>query len=169
MEDDMAGMFIFKLVPPRAGLQKGVQFTKPIVHYFAVDSLAIGRLWMAALMKATIDRDEGLPFTTTYQQKTISLEKARAMRQRPPNLMDTADADSGSGDMERKSDQEKQSLRESVIHEEDEKQGLAISGLDDARALLQFTEDNASVIDPFESDSKPEHKQDNPVPAPVVS
>jgi hypothetical protein len=169
MEDDMAGMFIFKLVPPRAGLQKGVQFTKPIVHYFAVDSLAIGRLWMAALMKATIDRDEGLPFTTTYQQKTISLEKARAMRQRPPNLMDTAGADSGSGDMERKSDQEKQSLRESVIHEEDEKQGLAISGLDDARALLQFTEDNASVLDAFDSDSKPEHKQDNPVPAPVVS
>jgi hypothetical protein len=169
MEDDMAGMFIFKLVPPRAGLQKGVQFTKPIVHYFAVDSLAIGRLWMAALMKATIDRDDGLPFTTTYQQKTISLEKARAMRQRPPNLMDTQDADSGSGDAERRSDQERESIRESVIHEEDEKQGLAISGLDDARVLLNFAEDNASDLNTPESDSKLEHKQDNPAPAPIVS
>ncbi|RMZ73745.1 budding BOI2 [Pyrenophora seminiperda CCB06] len=135
LEEDVSGMFIFKLVPPRAGLQKGVQFTKPIVHYFAVDSLAVGRLWMAALMKATIDRDEALPFTTTYQQKTISLEKARAMRQRPPNLMD--EDDNASADAERRS--AKESLQESTIHEEDEK-GLAISGLDDAKALLAYAE-----------------------------
>ncbi|KAH6642922.1 polarized growth protein Boi2 [Boeremia exigua] len=135
VEENLDGMFIFKLVPPRAGLQKGVQFTKPIVHYFAVDSLAVGRLWMAALMKATIDRDDGLPFTTTYQQKTISLEKARAMRQRPPNLMDE-DAETAS----KRSDLGKESLQESTIHEEDEKQGLAISGLDDAQALLAYAE-----------------------------
>jgi len=135
LEEDVSGMFIFKLVPPRAGLQKGVQFTKPIVHYFAVDSLAVGRLWMAALMKATIDRDEALPFTTTYQQKTISLEKARAMRQRPPNLMD----EDGMEDAERKSEISKESIQESTIHEEDEK-GLAISGLDDAKALLAYAD-----------------------------
>jgi hypothetical protein len=149
LEEDMTGMFIFKLVPPRAGLQKGVQFTKPIVHYFAVDSLAVGRLWMAALMKATIDRDEALPFTTTYQQKTISLDKARAMRQRPPNLMDDEDLlETGSGDAERKSEYSKESIQESTIHEEDEK-GLAISGLDDAKAILAYAEDH------------PEHKHDS--------
>ena len=142
MDDDMTGMFIFKLVPPRAGLQKGVQFTKPIVHYFAVDSLAVGRLWMAALMKATIDRDDALPFTTTYQQKTISLEKARAMRQRPPNLMDDDDAD-GSADAEKKSEYSKESIQDSVIHEEDEK-GLAITGLDDAKALLAYADQSNS-------------------------
>ena len=38
-------------------------------------------------MKATIDRDETKPITTTYQQKTISLAKAKAMRHRPPALM----------------------------------------------------------------------------------
>lgn len=141
IEEDMSGMFIFKLVPPRAGLQKGVQFTKPIIHYFAVDSLTVGRLWMAALMKATIDRDEALPFTTTYQQKTISLEKARAMRQRPPNLMDEEDPDNGSGDAEKKSEYSKESIQESVIHEEDEK-GLAITGLDDAKALLAYAENS---------------------------
>lgn len=42
---------------------------------------------MAALVKATIDRDETKAITTTYQQKTISLVKARAMRHRPPALM----------------------------------------------------------------------------------
>ncbi|PNH35364.1 hypothetical protein BJF96_g1517 [Verticillium dahliae] len=80
-------MFIFKLVPPRTGLTRAVNFTKPTVHYFAVPNLQQGRLWMAALVKATIDRDDTQPITTTYQQKTISLAKARAMRHRPPALM----------------------------------------------------------------------------------
>ena len=84
---DSDSMFIFKLVPPRTGLSRAVNFTKPTVHYFAVENIVQGRLWMAALMKATIDRDETKPITTTYQQKTISLGKARAMKQRPPALM----------------------------------------------------------------------------------
>ncbi|KAF2112058.1 hypothetical protein BDV96DRAFT_168151 [Lophiotrema nucula] len=138
IEEDVSGMFIFKLVPPRVGLTKGVQFTKPLVHYFAVDNIQLGRLWMAALMKATIDRDDSLSITTTYTQKTISLEKARQMRQRPPALMDDDEDDKGSDE---KSKISKESIQESVIHEEeDEKQGLAISGLDDAKALLDFAE-----------------------------
>ena len=80
-------IFIFKLVPPRTGLSRAVNFTKPTVHYFAVDNITQGRLWMAALMKATIDRDETKPVVTTYQQKTISLSKAKALRHRPPALM----------------------------------------------------------------------------------
>lgn len=149
-EEDVSGMFIFKLVPPRAGLQRGVQFTKPIVHYFAVDSIQVGRLWMAVLMKATIDRDDSLGVTTTYQQKTISLEKAREMRQRPPALMDEeGEADASSLGESRQST--KASLQGSVIVEEDERergdkgqgQGLAISGLDDAKALLEFAGDES--------------------------
>ncbi|KAK4122399.1 hypothetical protein N657DRAFT_647089 [Parathielavia appendiculata] len=84
-------IFIFKLVPPRAGLSRAVNFTKPTVHYFAVPNIKQGRLWMAALMKATIDRDDTQPITTTYQQKTISLAKARQMRHRPPALMNLED------------------------------------------------------------------------------
>lgn len=80
-------MFIFKLVPPRAGLQRAVTFTKPTVHYFAVPNVQHGRLWMAALMKATIERDDSAPLKSTYQQQTISLTKARALRHRPPALM----------------------------------------------------------------------------------
>lgn len=80
------GIFIFKLVPPRSGLSKGVNFTRPTVHYFAVNSRQEGRLWMAALMKATIDRDEEKGITTSYKEKTISLAKARARRERPPAL-----------------------------------------------------------------------------------
>ncbi|KAK0616104.1 hypothetical protein B0T17DRAFT_497122, partial [Bombardia bombarda] len=93
-------MFIFKLVPPRAGLSRAVNFTKPTVHYFAVPNIKQGRLWMAALMKATIDRDDNQPITTTYQQKTISLAKARQMRHRPPALMnlDEVNDEGGSGE-----------------------------------------------------------------------
>ncbi|KAJ4307691.1 hypothetical protein N0V94_009649 [Neodidymelliopsis sp. IMI 364377] len=167
VEENMDGMFIFKLVPPRAGLQKGVQFTKPIVHYFAVDSLAVGRLWMAALMKATIDRDEGLPFTTTYQQKTISLEKARAMRQRPPNLMDEEDVESASSQAEKRSELGKESVQDSTIHEEDERQGLAISGLDDAQVLLNYAE-NGSHHTASVNDMDLEQRQDAG-PGPIVS
>ncbi|KAI0134598.1 SAM domain-containing protein [Xylariales sp. AK1849] len=100
-------MFIFKLMPPRAGLSRAVTFTKPTVHYFAVPNLQQGRAWMAALMKATIDRDDTKPMTSTYQQKTISLAKARQMRHRPPALMNLDEkveegiAD-GDGDEEKK-------------------------------------------------------------------
>ena len=80
------GIFIFKLVPPRSGLSKGVNFTRPTVHYFAVNSRQEGRLWMAALMKATIDRDDEQRVTTSYKEKTISLAKARARKERPPAL-----------------------------------------------------------------------------------
>lgn len=105
---------------------------------------------MAALMKATIDRDDSLGVTTTYQQKTISLEKAREMRQRPPALMDEeGEADASSLGESRQST--KASLQGSVIVEEDERergdkgqgQGLAISGLDDAKALLEFAGDES--------------------------
>ena len=34
-------MFIFKLVPPRLGLSKAVNFTKPTVHYFAVANIRL--------------------------------------------------------------------------------------------------------------------------------
>ncbi|KAK3327537.1 hypothetical protein B0T19DRAFT_165703 [Cercophora scortea] len=100
-------MFIFKLVPPRAGLSRAVNFTKPTVHYFAVPNLKQGRLWMAALMKATIDRDDMQPVTTTYQQKTISLAKARAMRHRPPALMNLDEAADDNANSEKKGSEKK--------------------------------------------------------------
>lgn len=79
--------FFFKLVPPKAGLSRAVQFTKPTTHYFMVENLAEGRKWMGELMKATIERDVGMGFETTNKQKTISLATARARKERPPNLM----------------------------------------------------------------------------------
>lgn len=81
--------FIFKLVPPKAGLSRAVQFTKPAIHFFQVDSVEEGRAWMAALMKATIERDLNLPVKTTNKQKTISLKQARTLNQIPPALIDS--------------------------------------------------------------------------------
>lgn len=100
LKTEADSMFIFKLVPPRTGLSRAVTFTKPTVHYFAVPNIAQGRLWMAALMKATIDRDDTTPITTTYQQKTISLAKARAMRHRPPALMNLEEGEERAVDSE---------------------------------------------------------------------
>ncbi|KAF3924342.1 hypothetical protein ABW21_db0209852 [Orbilia brochopaga] len=82
------GWFTFKLVPPAPGAAKGVTFTPPKLHYFATDSKYIGRQWMAAFMKATIDRDETAPVISTFSANTISLAKARAMRARPPGFGD---------------------------------------------------------------------------------
>jgi len=44
-------------------------------------------------MKATIDRDESAAVVSTYTSKTISLEKARARRERPPELRDVSEVD----------------------------------------------------------------------------
>ena len=117
------GLFIFKLVPPKSGLSKGVNFTKPTVHYFAVNSRQEGRLWMAALMKATIDRDEEGMVTTTYNQKTISLAKARARRERPPALRE--DDDTGERAELDGDDSSSKGLGIGGVHE---KHGAAVAG-----------------------------------------
>ena len=83
-----AGPFYFKLVPPKAGFSRAVQFTRPTVHYFQVDGIVQGRKWMGEMMKATIEHDLST-FETTNKQKTISLAKARARKERPPALWDT--------------------------------------------------------------------------------
>ncbi|TQB69019.1 polar growth protein [Monascus purpureus] len=82
------GPFFFKLAPPKGGASRTVQFTKPTVHYFQVDNIKEGRLWMAALMKATIERDLSKPVESTNKQRTVSLRQARKMNQRPPALID---------------------------------------------------------------------------------
>ena len=83
---DSDSPFFFKLVPPRSGLSRAVQFTKPTVHYFQVETAAIGRKWMGEIMKATIEHNFISGVETTNKQKTISLTKARARKERPPAL-----------------------------------------------------------------------------------
>ncbi|KAK9461421.1 uncharacterized protein V1516DRAFT_707586 [Lipomyces oligophaga] len=74
------GRYCFKLVPPSAGSRKGVVFTAPKVHYFAVDTWEDMRLWMRALIRATIDRDDSQePVISSYSTPTVSLAKAREL------------------------------------------------------------------------------------------
>ncbi|SLM36809.1 Sterile alpha motif/pointed domain [Lasallia pustulata] len=142
-------MFIFKLVPPRSGLSRAVNFTKPTVHYFAIDNIKQGRLWMAALMKATIDRDETKPVTSTYQQKTISLAKAKAMRHRPPALMGL--------------DERIEGVRDSLMSDDT---GLNILGLDFMKGGLLVGEQTATSLDavptlmPSEHEAREERNRD---------
>lgn len=86
--------FYFKLVPPKVGFTRAVQFTRPTVHYFQVENIAEGRKWMGEMMKATIEHDMST-FETTNKQKTITLAKARARKEKPPFLRD-ADEPEGS-------------------------------------------------------------------------
>lgn len=118
------GLFIFKLTPPKSG--RGVTFTKPTVHYFAVNSRQEGRLWMAALMKAVIDRDQDGVVTTTYNQKTISLAKARARKERPPALKEEGDMVAGAERSELDAAGDGASSAASLAGS---KQGLGIGGL----------------------------------------
>lgn len=129
------GIFIFKLVPPRSGLSKGVNFTRPTVHYFAVNSRQEGRLWMAALMKATIDRDEEKGITTSYKEKTISLAKARARRERPPALRED-DVARTNGD-----------VAELDGDDESSGKGLGIDGLSEKNDTTAGAEEEKGVDD----------------------
>jgi hypothetical protein len=130
------GIFIFKLVPPRSGLSKGVNFTRPTVHYFAVNSRQEGRLWMAALMKATIDRDEEKGITTSYKEKTISLAKARARRERPPALRED-DMEMRDGD-----------VAELDGDDESSGKGLGIGGLNEKNEAVAGAEnENEKEVD----------------------
>lgn len=73
------GRFCFKLVPPAPGSKKGLTFTQPKVHYFAVETREEMRNWMVALMKATIDLDDTIPTVSTCSTPTVSLQKAQEL------------------------------------------------------------------------------------------
>lgn len=73
------GKFCFKLVPPAPGSKKGLTFTQPKVHYFAVETKEEMRTWMAALIKATIDIDESVPVLSSCATPTVSLQKAQSL------------------------------------------------------------------------------------------
>ena len=142
--------FIFKLVPPRTGLSRAVNFTKPTVHYFAVDNLQQGRLWMAALMRATIERDDGSPVSTTYNQPTISLAKAKANRARPPDLMTVGQAAEGNGEVT-----EKKGPTEEANTDEN---GLNIQGLNLSYEHIEAEVDDESANNGTQSSSEVEKK-----------
>lgn len=74
-----AGRHCFKLIPPGPGYKKGVAFTAPKVHYFAVESEEEMRSWQEALTTATIERDETIPVISTCQTPTMSLPKAQEL------------------------------------------------------------------------------------------
>jgi hypothetical protein len=134
------GTFYFKLVPPKAGLSRAVQFTKPTVHYFQVDTATEGRKWMGEIMKATIEHDL-TSFETTNKQKTISLAKARARKERPPALRETDNIPS----IVEEGDPEKKKARES---------GLNIRGVGLGSEEKADNKTDAENVEPEANDEK---------------
>jgi hypothetical protein len=139
--------FYFKLVPPKSGLPRAVQFTKPTVHYFQVDSLAEGRKWMGEMLKATIEHT-AMEFQTTNKQKTISLAKARSRRERPPALKEAGAA------TERKEESTKEeSVKDASSWKET---GLNIRGLsfDDAKGQEELPSSGHKKIGSLDTSEK---------------
>ncbi|KAI1831673.1 hypothetical protein DTO013E5_1410 [Penicillium roqueforti] len=144
---DGSGPFFFKLVPPKSGNSRTVQFTKPATHFFQVDNVQQGRLWMGALMKATIERDLGQAVETTNKQKTISLKQARLLQQRPADLVPA----SGS------------TKTAQTIDEEEEEAGLQIEGLNLSQSDVNSLEDTNGSIDINNTDEGLERPISNPL------
>lgn len=74
-----SGRYCFKLLPPAPGYRKGLTFTQPKVHYFAVDTADEMRGWLKALMAATIDIDDLVPVVLLCVTPTVSLVKAQEL------------------------------------------------------------------------------------------
>lgn len=73
------GRYCFKIVPPAPGFKKGLTFTQPKVHYFAVDTQEEMRGWLKALMAATIDIDDLVPVVLLCVTPTVLLAKAQEL------------------------------------------------------------------------------------------
>lgn len=76
------GRYCFKLVPPAPGFKKGLTFTQPKTHYFAVETQNEMRGWLKALMTATIDIDDTVPVVSSCLTPTVSLSKAQELLER---------------------------------------------------------------------------------------
>ncbi|CAK9436370.1 uncharacterized protein LODBEIA_P09280 [Lodderomyces beijingensis] len=75
----LAGNYCFKLVPPAPGFKKGLTFTQPKTHYFAVETEEEMRGWIKALMTATIDIDDSVPVVSSCSTPTVTLLKAQEL------------------------------------------------------------------------------------------
>lgn len=73
------GRYCFKIVPPAPGFKKGLTFTQPKTHYFAVETQEDMRGWLKALMTATIDIDDTVPVVSSCLTPTVTLSKAQEL------------------------------------------------------------------------------------------
>lgn len=73
------GRYCFKLVPPAPGFKKGLMFTQPKTHFFAVETQEEMRGWMKAIMTATIDIDDSVPVVSSCNTPTVTLAKAQEL------------------------------------------------------------------------------------------
>ncbi|KAK6463142.1 RHO protein signal transduction [Scheffersomyces coipomensis] len=74
-----SGSYCFKIIPPAPGFKKGLTFTQPKTHYFAVETEEDMRGWIKALMTATIDIDDTVPVVSSCSTPTVSLSKAQEL------------------------------------------------------------------------------------------
>lgn len=109
---------------------------------------------MAALMKATIERDLEHPIETTNKQETISLKQARMMKQRPPALITTPTP------QEQDEDEAKESKQADEAPKANDGSGLGLSdfGLDKPSDDQKPSNDRQ-----HDTDDKPNHEPIKPL------
>lgn len=71
--------YFFKIVPPKPGSKKNANFTQQKTYYFSVETVEEIKMWMNAMLKATIDIDTSVPIISSCDIPTISLEEAQSM------------------------------------------------------------------------------------------
>lgn len=71
--------YFFKIVPPKPGSKKNANFTQQKTYYFSVETVDEIKMWMNAMLKATIDIDTSVPIISSCDIPTISLEEAQSM------------------------------------------------------------------------------------------
>ncbi|OBA23584.1 hypothetical protein METBIDRAFT_64492 [Metschnikowia bicuspidata var. bicuspidata NRRL YB-4993] len=95
------GRYCFKLVPPAPGFKKGLTFTQPKTHYFAVETQDEMRGWLKALMTATIDIDDSVPVVSSCNTPTVTLAKAQELLTRAREETKLMDEELRAGAFER--------------------------------------------------------------------
>lgn len=77
--------YFFKIVPPKPGSKKNANFTQQKTFYFSVETVDEIKMWMNAMLKATIDIDTSVPIISSCDIPTISLEEAQSMLEKARN------------------------------------------------------------------------------------
>ncbi|KAL6932977.1 hypothetical protein ACO0R3_002067 [Hanseniaspora guilliermondii] len=91
--------YFFKIVPPKPGSKKNANFTQQKTYYFSVETVEEIKLWMNAMLKATIDIDTSVPIISSCDIPTISLDEAQSMLEKARKDISLGNSQTDSPDM----------------------------------------------------------------------
>ena len=133
--------YFFKIVPPKPGSKKNANFTQQKTYYFSVETVEEVKMWMNAMLKATIDIDTSIPIISSCDIPTISLEEAQ-------NLLEKARRDVSLSESHISSAQSLDKLDEGEIIEENHK---VFQESEDSEIFKSKSGSKELSLDPFKA------------------